>query len=247
MLCVAVWVSVAFFLSAAELPRVADLMSRVEALEEQLTDLSAHVKIVQEKATQGIKAYEMQFYRRDANDNFLIVMTDPLPERGNGYLRAGDDMWMYRKNTRTFQHINRDEAISGTDAKAADFEKRKLTALYKPVTERASATNIGKSALYRFEIVNKVNDVKYPKQLYYVDRSNGLPKIVQSYSLSGALMQTAVYITWGMVEGKYIWLKATFIDEFEKGNRSVVELSGISTKPISHGTFTKAYLENLSK
>jgi len=120
---------------SSELPRSIDLMQKVESLEEQLTDLSAHVKIVQEKAAQGLKAYEMQFYRRDANDNFLIVMTDPAPERGNGYLRAGDDMWMYRKNTRTFQHINRDEAISGTDAKAADFEKRKLTALYRPAAE----------------------------------------------------------------------------------------------------------------
>ncbi len=43
----------------------------------------------------------------------LIVMSAPEAEKGNGYLRMGDNLWMYRRNTRTFQHINRDESIGG--------------------------------------------------------------------------------------------------------------------------------------
>jgi hypothetical protein len=38
-----------------------------------------------------------------------------------------------------------------------------------------------------------------------------------------------------------------FVDEFEKGNKSVVEISGISIDKIDNTIFTKAYLENLSK
>ena len=37
------------------------------------------------------------------------------------------------------------------------------------------------------------------------------------------------------------------IDEFEKGNKTIVEISDISTKKIDDSVFTKAYLENLSK
>jgi hypothetical protein len=62
-----------------------------------------------------------------------------------------------RRNTRSFQHINRDESIAGTDAKAGDFENQKLTDLYKPVVragrEILSETKLGEKAVYQFEIV----------------------------------------------------------------------------------------------
>ena len=35
--------------------------------------------------------------------------------------------------------------------------------------------------------------------------------------------------------------------QFEKGNKTLVEISDISTKKIPSNIFTKAYLENLSK
>ena len=38
-----------------------------------------------------------------------------------------------------------------------------------------------------------------------------------------------------------------FIDEFEKGNKTVMEMSGISLKKLDDSIFNKAYLENLSK
>ncbi|MBI5744077.1 MAG: outer membrane lipoprotein-sorting protein [Elusimicrobia bacterium] len=38
-----------------------------------------------------------------------------------------------------------------------------------------------------------------------------------------------------------------FIDEFEKGNKTIVELSSIVTTKLEDRIFTKAYLENLSK
>jgi hypothetical protein len=38
-----------------------------------------------------------------------------------------------------------------------------------------------------------------------------------------------------------------FIDEFEKGNKTIVEISGIITEKLGDAIFTKAYLENLSK
>ena len=101
--------------------------------------------------------------------------------------------------------------------------------------------------MYKFTLLAKVNDVTYPKQVYWVDRDNFLMLKVQSYSLSGTLMQTAYFPKWTQIDGKYIWLQLISIDEFEKGNKTIVELSGISTKRLDPRIFTKAYLENLSK
>ena len=42
-------------------------------------------------------------------------------------------------------------------------------------------------------------------------------------------------------------MKQLFIDEFEKGNKTIVEISDIVPGKLDDKIFTKAYLENLSK
>jgi len=219
---------------------------------EQIGDISVKVSLVQNKARQGVKNYGFLYFRRDKTDEFLIVATAPDTEKGNGYLRVGENFWMYRQNTRTFQHISRDESIMGTDAKAGDFEERKLAELYRPELDAAgneiiAEETLGNKPVLRFSMVAKVNDVTYPRQVYWVQQDNYLPLKVQSYSSSGTLMQTAYFPRWTVIEGKFIPLQHIYIDEFEKGNKSIVELSGISLKALDPRIFTKGYLENLSK
>lgn len=231
---------------------VTEIMKQMEKMQEQGTDISARVVLTHQKAKQGVKVYESLFFRRDRDDAFLIIMTAPEAEKGNGYLRMGDNFWMYRRNTRTFQHINRDEEISGTDTKAGDFEKRKFTELYRPATNAGTGDvlreeMLGRKAVYKFTVRARVNDVTYPHQVYWVEKETFLPLKVESYSLSGTLMLTAYYLKYTHIEGKYILLKGLFVDEFEKGNKTVLELSGISLNALDNSIFTKAYLENLSK
>ena len=128
------------------------------------SDGTAKVKITQQKAGEGVKVYEAIYYLRDRDDAFLIIMTAPEVEKGNGYLKQDDNFWMYRRNTRTFQHINRDESIAGTNAKGGDFENKKLTELYKPTLNEAgeeiiTETMIGKVPVYQFELTAKTEDV----------------------------------------------------------------------------------------
>lgn len=231
-----------------------DAMKVMEELEDMGVDITAKVKIVQRKPDQGDKVFESVYYRRDADDSFLIVMTAPDNEKGNGYLRVGDNMWMYRRNTRTFQMMNRDQSIAGTDANAEDFEKRKFRELYEPAVDDQGheifvEETLGKAKIpvYRLEVKAKVKDVEYPKVIYWIRQDNFLTMKQEAYSLSGTLMETSYFPKWTTVEGKYIPLNMIFVDEFEEGNRSVLELSGISLQDIDDDIFTKAYLENLSK
>lgn len=231
-----------------------EAMQTMEDLQDMGVDITARVKIVQRKPDQGDKLFESVYYRRDEDDSFLIVMTAPDNEKGNGYLRVGDNMWMYRRNTRTFQLMNRDQSIAGTDANAGDFESRKFTELYEPARDEQGREifvdeTLGKAQIpvYRLEVKAKVKDVEYPKVIYWIRQDNFLVMKEESYALSGTLMQTSYYPKWTTVEGKYIPLNMIFVDEFEKGNRSMLQLSGISLKEIDDAIFTKAYLENLSK
>jgi outer membrane lipoprotein-sorting protein len=235
-------------------PTAVEIMKQMETVEDIKVDVTVKVKITQQKPDEGVKLVESVYYRRDKDDAFLIVMTAPDNEKGNGYLRVGDNMWMYRRNTRTFQIMSRDQSIGGTDAKAGDMEKRKFTDLYEPALdaqgkEIVSEEKLGKAEIpvYRLEVKGKVKDVEYPKVIYWVRQDNYLTMKTESYSLSGTLMESSFYPKWTTVEGKYIPLQMLFVDEFEKGNKSIVELSGISLAPIDSDIFTKAYLENLSK
>ena len=237
---------------ASAASRVTPILKAIDANYKLKKDVRADVTLTQQRAGQGTKIINMAYFRRDSDDAFLIVMNAPENEKGNGYLRVGDNFWMYRKNTRTFQHVNRDESIGGSDAHSDDFETRKLEELYGPVADPSGAEKfseelLGKVAVNRFEVEARVNDVDYPRQIFWTRRDNNLLLKQESYSLSGTLMQTAYFLKFTELEGRFVPVKQLFIDEFEKGNKTIVEISSLVPGKLDDKIFTKAYLENLSK
>jgi hypothetical protein len=233
-------------------PPIDSLMQKMQDNISIATDARARVTLTQQKPNQGVKNFEMMYYRRDTDNAFLIVFSAPEAEKGNGYLRIGDNFWMYRRNTRTFQHVNRDESIGGSDASGEDFETRKLTELYRPAADSAGMEiireeKLGAISVYRFEVKARVTDVSYPYKIFWVRTDNSLLLKEQSFSSARTLMNTAYYRRYTTVLGKYVPVQQLFIDEFEKGNKTIVEILGIVTEKLDDAIFTKAYLENLSK
>ena len=236
------------------LPSVAELLVAIDELEDLGSDLTAKSIITQQKVDQGVKVMEAIYYRRDSDDAFLIVMTAPDSDKGDGYLRVGDNMWMYLRDTRTFQHMNRDERIGGSNVSAGDMESNKYADLYEAALDSSgneilTETTIGDAQIpvYCFELKATDSDVKYPKQVIWVTREDHLVLKIDSYSLSGTLMETSYYKNYTELDGRYISLWMMFIDRFEEGNKTLVELTGISLLAIPDEVFRKPYLENLSR
>ena len=233
-------------------PKVNDILKVIDNLSELKADLTAKFVMTQQKVGEGVKVYEGIYYRRDSDKSFLIVFTSPENQKGNGYLKQGDNMWFYMRNTRTFQHVNRDESIAGTDSKSGDFEDKKLLEMYKPIMdasgkEKIIEAKLGNYPVYQFEVIQKIEDVTYPKKVFWVRQDNLLPLKEQGYSLSGTLMQTTYYLSYTQLDGRYLNIKTMFVDEFEKGNKTLLDAKNISLQKIDDYVFTKAYLENLSK
>ena len=240
------------FSCAAQSVSVGKILQKLDHLQKLKEDVTAKVKIVQQDVDQGKKVMESIYYAKDSSDLFLISLTAPESEKGNGYLKVKKNFWMYRRNTRTFQHISRDESIAGTDANAGDFEAPKYQKHYRGIlgpdgTEIIEETILGKIPVYKVEILSHVVEVDYPKKILWVRKDNFLPLKEQSFSLSGTLMKTQYFLKYSQVDGKFIPVKQLVIDEFEKGNKTFWEITDISFKPITDSVFTKAYLENLSK
>ncbi|MCB9495671.1 MAG: outer membrane lipoprotein-sorting protein [Fibrobacteria bacterium] len=237
-------------LLASEPPTAARLLDSLEQQSRLRSDATATVRLTQTKAGQGARAFALRWFRRDSDESFVILMDAPEAERGNGYLRSGDHFWMYRRNTRTFQHVNRDESIGGTDARGDDFETRKLTELYAQADGKAGmpvSDTLGKVPAWRFEVKAKVRDVDYPRKVYWVSRDGWQLLKEQAWSSTGTLMQTAYYLKYQPVEGRLVATRMLFVDEFEKGNRTMVEVDQIRTDKIPDAHFTKAWLESQSK
>ena len=233
-------------------PSILKILQELDKVGRLNNDLSANIRLIQQKAAQGVKQYDLYYYRRDADDSFLMVLTAPDSKKGDGYLRTGDNFWMYLRNTRTFQHVNRDESISGTNMNAGEFEKRKWTEHFEGIKDAdgkdmISEEKLGKIPVYKFSIKAKVRDVAYPHLTIWVRQDNFLVLKVDSYSLSKTLMLTNYYLKYTEVSGRYIPLKIMSVDKFELGNKTITEISGISLKPLKKTIFTKAYLENLSR
>lgn len=231
---------------------VTTILKKMEERTKLGIDLSAKVIITEERVRQGIRESEYMYYRRDSDDSFILAALSPEREKGNGYLRVGDSMWMYRTNTRTFQHMSRNDRIGDSDISAETFEKRKLTELYRPVVDKDgneiyTEELLGKIPVYKFEVEAIVNDVSYPKHTYWVRRDNFLELKKDSYSLSGTLMQTSYFLEYTNIDEKYVPVKFIYIDQFEKGNKTLGKITAISLRPVDNNVFTKAYLENLSK
>lgn len=233
-------------------PNITDLLKSVDSLDDLKNDLTAKFVMTQQKTGEGVKITEGIYYRRDSDKSFMILMTAPEVEKGNGYLKMGENFWMYKRNTRTFQHVNRDESIGGTDVSTEDMENKKLTDMYKPAldssgNEKISETKLGDIPVYQFEVVAKIENVQYTKRIYWVRKDNYLPLKIQGFSQSGTLMMTDYYLKYTQIDGKYLFMKAMFVDEFEKGNKTLLEVQSIALKKIDDHVFTKAYLESLSK
>lgn len=239
-------------LPPAPLPEVTAILHKIDAMLELKKDITARVEITHEKAGEGIKHYEAVYYRRDRDGAFLIVLTAPEVERGNGYLRLGENFWMYRWNTRTFQHISRDESIAGTYLRGEDMENRKLAELYQPALDEEgegmiAPETLGKIPVYRIALEAKTEEVAFPKMVLWVRQDNCLPLKAAYYSLSGTLMLTSYFLNYTILEDKYMWVRAIHVDEFDVGNRTLVEIKNISLAPIDDRVFTHAYLESLSR
>jgi hypothetical protein len=236
------------------LPGIQEIIDYYDVNYELRSDMTAQARLATKDPEQGNKVIESVLYRRDKDDAFLIVIAEPETDRGNGYLRVSDNMWMYKRATRTFTHIGRDEKIGGSNASAGDFETRKFKELYKPSLDASGKEIIsedtlggGRIPVYRFEVVAKVNDVKYPKLVLWVTRDKYLELKRESYGLSGTLMETDLYTNYKEVEGRYVPLLQKFTDEIEKGRVTVLEITGISFAKVDDYKFDKSYLESLSK
>ncbi|MDA8411567.1 MAG: outer membrane lipoprotein-sorting protein [Treponema sp.] len=209
-------------------------------------DLSDTFTLVQKKDGEPDRVLRVRIYRRDAKDTFTLIFQYPASEKGKGYWRSKDDLYLYLPTTREFVYRNRKDDVGSTDVRTDLFGKTDLLSQYD-----ATLDGVAKVATWETDVVRldaKKLDVSYPIQKWYIRRGDGLPVKVENFSAGGVLLRTSYYIEYKEIaKGRYIFTKLLAVDALEKGQKTFLTNDEISTAKIPDYTFSKAFLEEQSR
>jgi hypothetical protein len=222
----------------------------VKAFEDKLNieglDVTNTFTLVQKKSGEADRVIQIQIYRRDAADTFALVFKFPESEKGKGYYRSKDDLFLYLPSTREFVYRNRKDDVGSTDVRTDLFGRSDVTAQYW-----ANLEGVVKVAKWDTDVVRldaRKLDVSFPVQKWYVRRTDGLPVKVDNFSASGTLLRTTYYLDYKQVApNKFIFTKLLATDALEKGQQTLLTNEDISTARIPDYTFSKAFLEEQSR
>jgi hypothetical protein len=253
--CVPVLVLLVFVLPlSAQTPKTSSSdpksVSLVKAFEEKLNlfglDITSTFTLVQKKTGESDRVLRLRIYRRDSSDTFTMLFEFPESEKGKGYYRNRDDLFLYLPSTREFVYRNSKDDVGSTDIRTDTFGKSDLSSQYWINSEGTAIVAKMECDVLRFD--GKTLDVSYPVQKWYIRKTDGLPVKVDNFSASEILLRTTYYIDYKQVApGKYIFTKLLGVDALEKGQQTFLTNENISTSKIPDYTFSKAFLEEKSR
>ncbi len=228
-------------------PKAAALVEAFEAKTDLAgLDVTSTFTLVQKKEGEADRVLRIQIFRRDAADTFTLLFQYPDSEKGKGYWRSKDDLYLYLPSTREFVYRNRKDDVGGSDIRADLFGKPNTLAQYWATLAGTEKVSSWDTDVVRLDA--KKLDVAYPVQKMYFRKTDGLPVKLESFSAGETLLRTTFYVDYkALPGGKYIFTKLLATDALEKGQKTFLTNEGISTEKIANYTFSKAFLEEKSR
>lgn len=209
-------------------------------------DVTNLFTIVQKKDGETDRVLQIKIFRRDYADTFTLLFQFPESEKGKGYYRSKDDLFLYLPTTREFVYRNRKDDVGSTDIRADLFGKPRTLEQYW--VSMAGTANVSKWETDVIRLDAKQLDVSFPMQKWYVRRTDGLPVKQESYSASESLLRTTYFLDYKEVaKGRFLFTKLLAQDELQKGQKTFLTNESISVAKIRDYTFSKAFLEEQSR
>jgi outer membrane lipoprotein-sorting protein len=261
-LCVSKLVVALFLFSLAPSTLAADELSRADSrrilgraddlVSYEGRDFSAEYTVIDYKPGQGNSRTKMTVFRRDSRDTYTIIIMEPESDRGKGYLRVGENMWLYDPVPRRFTVISARDRFQNSTARNSDFNKSTLAEDFRILGHREEQLGAFSTDVYDLEAVT--DDVTYPKMKIWIDK-NDLVRKFEDYSLSGQHMRTTAIPEYRQVDGRYIPVKIVIQDELRgrevdgvfRHERSLITVEKASFQSLPDMVFTRAYIERVSE
>ncbi|HHW73550.1 MAG TPA: outer membrane lipoprotein-sorting protein [Firmicutes bacterium] len=240
-------------LIAASVTVQADDFSQIRAILERIdaqsrfsdTDFSCLATLIVEDPEKGIEKMAVRQFRRDDGERYLLLIQEPVTQRGQGYLLEGDNLWFYDPSSRQFAHTSLKETFQDSDARNADFGSSSYATSYD--IEGYFEGTLGNFEVYIIELKAVDDSVPFPYITLWVTKDTNLVLKAEEYSLTRRLMRSSLFTKYAKVGEAIIPVQMVFVDELVEGKKTQVSLSEISVAPIPDHVFTKAYLERVNR
>lgn len=208
-------------------------------------DFSAVLTMIVEDPEQGVEKLVVRQFRRDDGERFLLLIQEPVTERGQGYLLEGDNLWFYDPSSRQFAHTSLKESFQDSDARNADFGQNTYSSSYE--VEDYTEGMLGKFEVYIIDLKAVDDTVPFPYARIWVTKDSDLVLKTEEYSLTRRLMRSGLFPKYTKVGDVVIPVQMIFIDELVEGKKTQISLSEISVTKIPDHVFTKAYIERVNR
>lgn len=209
-------------------------------------DYSAVLTIVTQKPNEKDTLIQVKLFRRDAHDQIVWIMQKPEAQKGQGFLKVDENIWMYDPESGKFSHSTMKEQIQNSKAKSSDLKRTSYVSDYD-IAGTAEGV-LGKYPVWVLTLKAKNNEVSYQSLRLSIRKDKPLVLKEEDFSVSDRLMRTVLFPpTYIELAGRTIPSQMLINDELNKGEKSEVTISDVSVTPLPDATFSKAFLDQSSK
>ncbi len=215
-------------------------------------DFAAEYTITQEKPGQGSSVTKAAVFRRDRESKFLILILEPTEDKGKGYLKIGDTLWIYDPVSRRFNVSSARNRFQSSNARNSDFTSSTLAKDYRITGESAEKLGVYDTRVYELEALH--NEVSFPLMRIWVDPNNLVRKF-EDYSLSRQLLRTIAIPSYQRVGDRFIPAHVVIVDALQgrmvngsfRNERTIITVAKPTLKALPDLIFTQAYLERAGR
>lgn len=216
------------------------------------SDFSAEYTITQQRPGQGTDSTRAFVFRRDAEDAYLILIQEPAVDRGKGYLKLGEILWLYDPVDRRFTSVSARHRFQNTNARNSDFTRSTLADDYKVVSQSSEQLGAFATTVYELEAIH--DGVTYPRMSIWVDE-NSVVRMFKDYSLSGQLMRTTAIPTYRRLGSRFVPVRIVIedalagrtIDRVFQRELTIIQVERPSLRDVPDMVFTQQYLERVGQ
>ncbi|RYZ53742.1 MAG: outer membrane lipoprotein-sorting protein [Proteobacteria bacterium] len=198
------------------------------------------------------KAFEARTYRRDADDQLIILFSKPKAEAGKGYLRKEKTLLLYEPALGKWERQTERASIGGTGSRRDDFDESRLSEEY--TAKWIGDEKLGKFNVNRIKLTGKAGiDLAAPVLELWIDSASQNILKREEAALSGKLMRRMLYPSWEKMFSKskgsdvYVPKEMYVYDLLEGEKLTKIRLQNVNLDPLEKNMFTKAWIETQSR
>jgi len=216
------------------------------------TDFAAQYTVVQKKANQGESSTTLAVFRRDSEDKYVLVVLEPVADRGKGVLKIGNNLWKYDPASKRFEVSSAKDRLQNSSVRFSDFSASTFAKDYTVVAKGSEKLGATLCTVLTLEAVS--DTVPFARVKIWVSADH-LIRMREDYSLSGQLLRTTAIPSYAKSGNYSVPNGIVVVDQLSGKDGEAArefERTLVSIKSPQFGkqddlTFSQAYIEKLSR